>query len=523
MSGYDHIIVGSGINGLVCAALLGKSGKKVLVLERNRVIGGCMRSEEFIAPGFIHDVMAATYVLFITSPGYGELAADLGRHGLEFCQAKYPSGVVMPDGRSMVLSMDRGENIKAFDGLADGDGEAHNAAVTSVEQNGELVFGLLGRQLWSARTAFLLAREVRKRGVRGLAAFFGEGLGTARHWLEAGFSSELARAMWAPWVLHTGLGPESAYSGQMGKVIAFALEAAGAPVVKGGAGNILKAFQGLIEENGGAVRTGAHVERVIVRQGRASAVRLAGGEELAAGSGIICSVTPGQLYGRLLDNPPEPEAKAAGGYRFGNANFQMHYALDAPPKWQNPALNDVALVHLTPGLDGVSKASNEAARGMLPQTPTICVGQPCALDTSRAPRGKAVLWLQMPEAPRLIKGDAAGRIATPGDGRWNTGVSEAFAGRVEKILKQYIRNFDDIVIGRKICSPADIEAMNINLEGGDPYGGYCGLDQFFIWRPFRHSVNHRTPVKNLYHIGASTHPGPGLGGGSGYLVAKMLG
>ena len=73
-----------------------------------------------------------------------------------------------------------------------------------------------------------------------------------------------------------------------------------------------------------------------------------------------------------------------------------------------------------------------------------------------------------------------------------------------------------------LYSPADLEVLNVNLVGGDPYGGFCGIDQFFLWRPFRSSVNHRTPVARLHHIGASTHPGPGLGGGSGFLVAQAL-
>ena len=64
--------------------------------------------------------------------------------------------------------------------------------------------------------------------------------------------------------------------------------------------------------------------------------------------------------------------------------------------------------------------------------------------------------------------------------------------------------------------------MNINLVGGDPYGGSSTIDQSFLWRPFKSSVNHRTPVKGLYHIGASTHPGAGLGGGSGFLLAQAL-
>ena len=203
--------------------------------------------------------------------------------------------------------------------------------------------------------------------------------------------------------------------------------------------------------------------------------------------------------------------------------MQVHYALDAPPRWNGGEdLGKVALLHVTPGLDGVSRAANEAERGLLPAEPTICVGQPTALDPSRAPDGKAILWLQLPETPRFLKGDAAGEIVTPADGRWTPAVRDAYADRVEALFSRHIKDFKRLVIARKAYSPADLESMNVNLVGGDPYGGYCGLDQFFVWRPFASSVNHRTHVPGLYHIGASTHPGPGLGGGSGFLLASAL-
>ena len=255
-----------------------------------------------------------------------------------------------------------------------------------------------------------------------------------------------------------------------------------------------------------------------------AAFGLAGGKEIEAARGVICSVTPNQLYGRLLADValPADVTAAVAQYRYGKGNMQIHYALKAPPQWKAPTLAAVALIHLTPGLDGVSKAANEAERGMLPATPTICVGQPAALDPSRCPPGASILWLQLPEAPRTLKGDAAGKIATPADGRWTEAIRENYADRVEAILASHIEGFRDNVIARKSYSPADLEALNINLVGGDPYGGFCGIDQFFLWRPFHGSVNHRTPIARLYHIGASTHPGPGLGGGSGFLLAKAL-
>ncbi len=517
----DHVIIGSGINALVAGAMLALKGQRVLLLERESVPGGCLRTEEITAPGFQHDVMAATWVLFMTSSAGAALGPHLARHGFDYCHTPHPTAVIRPNGEALVLTTDRAKNITAFNALAPGDGDAHARDVGGVEGDAPFLFALLGGSLWSWATAKLMWGQVRKRGLRGLAAWFGTALVPARGWLETGYQSPLVQALYAPWVLHCGLTPESTYSGQMGKVIAFALEAAGAPVVKGGSGRAVAAFRALIEEKGGEIRCGADVDRILVTDGRVRGVALTSGEEILAPS-VLASVAPGQLQGRLLRevNLPEDQA-AAKAFRHGRGNFQLHYALDRPPEWLSPGLDDVALIHLADGIDSVSKSANEAERGMLPVTPTICVGQPHRLDPSRCPDGKAILWLQIPDAPRMVKGDAAGQIAT--DGTWSDTTREAFADRIEGILRRHIKDFDAIKLARRAYSPADLERMNINLVGGDPYGGLCSIDQFFLFRPYAHSTNGVGLARGLIHIGASTHPGPGLGGGSGFLAAKRLG
>jgi phytoene dehydrogenase-like protein len=299
------------------------------------------------------------------------------------------------------------------------------------------------------------------------------------------------------------------------------LEAAGAPVVKGGSGVGVAAFRALIEEKGGEIRCNSDVDRIIVRDSKVRGVALASGEEIVCDS-VLASVAPGQLQGRLLREVNLPEDRAAAqAFRHGRGNFQVHYALDRHPEWLTKGLDDVALIHLADGIDSVSRSANEAERGMLPAVPTVCVGQPHRLDPSRTPEGKAILWLQIPDAPRIIKGDAAGEIVA--DGTWSEATREAFADRIEEILRRHIKDFDKIKLARRAYSPADLEAMNVNLVGGDPYGGLCSIDQFFIFRPYPHSTNGTGLVRGLTHIGASTHPGPGLGGGSGFLAAKRLG
>jgi len=517
----DHVIIGSGINALVAGAMLALKGDRVLLLEREAVPGGCLRTDEITLPGFKHDVMAATWVLFMTSPAGAALGPHLARHGFDYCHTAHPTAVLRPNGQALVLTTDRATNIAAFNALSAGDGDAHARDVGGVEADAPFLFALLGGSIWSWPTAKLLWGQVRKRGLRGLAAWFGNALVPARGWLETTYTSPTVQALYAPWVLHTGLTPESTYSGQMGKVIAFALEAAGAPIVKGGSGAGVAAFRALIEAKGGEIRCGADVDRITVRDGKVRGVMLISGEEITCAS-VLASVAPGQLQERLLRDVNLPEDKAAAKtFRHGRGNFQLHYALDRPPEWLTAGLDQVALIHLADGIDSVSKASNEAERGMLPTTPTICVGQPHRLDPTRCPEGKAILWLQIPDAPRVVKGDAAGQIPTTSD--WSEATREAFADRVEDILRRHIKDFDAIKLARRAYSPADLQAMNVNLVGGDPYGGQCTIDQFFIFRPYTHSTNGTGLVRGLIHIGASTHPGPGLGGGSGFLAAKRLG
>ncbi len=278
----------------------------------------------------------------------------------------------------------------------------------------------------------------------------------------------------------------------------------------------------MIEANGGEFVTGADVVRVNVTGGKAQGVATADGAEHRASTAVIANVTPTQLYGRLIPNHGGDQTAKGLAYRYGRATMQIHYALDAPPQWPDPELAKVAYVHVTPGLDGVSKAVNEAERGLLPETGTIVVGQPVALDPSRAPEGQWILWVQLQELPSRIKGDAAGEIVVPEDGAWDEVTARAYADRIQARLACHIPNLESSIVGRKVISPARLEDLNMNLVGGDPYSGACTIDQFFTWRPFPGAKNHETPVDGLFHIGASTHPGPGLGGNSGFMVASKF-
>ena len=526
MAGFDAVFVGAGINSLAGAALLSKTGWNVCILEQTSELGGCIRtSSDLTVPGFTHEVLASWHPLFTGSAAYAELEPDLSARGLEYLNTELPTATALPDGFSVFLTTSLEDNVEELARHAAADGPAWDAMFQGFMANADLSFGVLGTELWSPAGLGLGRQALRRFGRRGLLAFAGNMLSSCRDWLGDTFESDAAHGLLAPWVLHTGLGPDQATSGFMTQVIACALQLGGMPVPKGGGVVLVDALAEIVRDAGGEIRTDADVERVLVSDGKATAVRLAGGETIRAERAVVASVTPTQLYGRLLGAGDTPDAlvRAAARYRYGRGEMQIHLALGERPDWYgDERLARTAIVHVTPGLDGVSRAVNEAERGLLPAEATIVCGQPVAVDPSRAPEGSWIIWIQLQELPAgRVKGDAVGELDV-GDGTWTEELRDAYADRITARLGRHIQNLERATLARVVLSPADIAALNVNLVGGDIYGGSCALDQNFLFRPLPQAPGHRTPVDNLWHIGASTHPGPGLGAGSGYLVYKEL-
>ena len=519
----DVIIVGSGLNSLVCAALLAKRGLKPLVLERNAVLGGCIRTEELF-PGFKHELMASWYPLFLGGGAYARLKDDLAAAGVEFLNNGYTTGVITTDGHSLALKQDIADAIQKLDAIAPNDGAVIGQMATEIfEDNAELLFGLLGGSPYQFSTFKLLFKQWRKRGSNQLLHFAANALTPFRSWSQKTLSHALSEALITPWVLHSGLGPQDAGSALIGKLTFAAVVAGGMPVVKGGGSQLVQALARIIEQHGGRLLTHTEVEKIITAQGKAVGV-LAQGQRYDATKAVICNVTPTQLYNQLLPDTPAPVKAAANNYHYGRGAMQIHLALNAPPEWDNPELLKVPLVHMATDLNQVSMSVMQAECGLIPSTPTIAIGQPVAVDPSRAPDGQWILWLQLQDMPRQLLGDAAGTITVTAEG-WTDALREQVADRVIDRLATVLPNLKSSIIGRKVLSPADLAHLNVNLVEGDIYSGSCSLDQFFWFRPFaktQQAKGHQTPIKNVYHIGAATHPGPGLGGGSGLLVADLI-
>ncbi|HKN53602.1 MAG TPA: NAD(P)/FAD-dependent oxidoreductase [Amycolatopsis sp.] len=522
MDAFDAVIIGSGHNALVTGAFLARDGWRVLVLEEREHVGGLVRTEELTLPGFKHDVYASAHPLFTVGPAYAALAPDLAQLGLEYRQARYWSGVSMPEG-SAVFSSDPDENVAEFERLAPGDGHSLAKLLKEFEPYVGPVFGLLGAELASkdsARTIRDLMHEPDGR-FSDFAHLFTR---TARDLLTQTFTSPLVRGGLAPWALHLGRGPDDVNSALWVILCQLALSMAGMPTPVGGSGRLAQALAELIEKHGGTVETGRHVERVLVKDGRARGVRLSDGQVVHARRAVVASVNPDQLYLELLaDEPgavPEAIRGQAARYRYGRGAFVLHLALSEPPRFDDVRLADTGEPHLTGGLDALSKSVNEATRGMLPVEPTIAFDTPSTVDTSRAPAGKAVSRVQLLDVPIRPHGDAAGEIDVS-DG-WTTDVKKAFADRVLALVGRHAPNVPDAVLGMHIIAPDDLAAANRNCGPGDPFGGSHDLAQSYLFSPLPGQPSHRTAVPGLWMLGAATWPGHGVNGASGYIVARSL-
>lgn len=517
----DVIVIGSGHNGLVAAAYLARAGLSVEVLERNAAAGGAVTSEELTDPGFVHDTYSSWHPLFKLSATYAELAEELHARGLQYCETPDETTAnVLCDGSATIAYRDP---LKTAEGFQPRDRGPYLAEINSFGATIEPVGQLLSTELYSAGAAKLVLRLARTLGIRDGLGFASHVLSSGRSWFERTFAGREVGDLYAPWSLHTGIAPDGAGSAFQVLAIAGSLHAVGLPVVKGGSAGFVRAFERLISDHGGRVRTGIEVDRILTR-GRVATGVVAGGEEIRAARAVIANTTPTQLYGRLLaPGTAPPDAVAQGArYRYSpRAGMQIHVALKEPLRWRDSRLDAVPIVHLSGGVQSVALACAQAAAGLLPVEPTVVVGQPTVVDPSRAPAGAGVMWIQLQQVPFAPIGDAGEEIDT-GDGTWTEALESAFVERVLGRLDTQVENWPAARGTTVTLSPAELERGNPNLVRGDIYAGECDLSQSYLWRPLPGYGAHLTPVEHLYQCGAATYPGPGLNAASGRIVAHRV-
>ena len=521
MDAFDAVVVGAGHNGLAAAVHLLQRRWSVAVIEGAGEPGGAVKTREVTLPGFRHDLCAMNLSLFAGSPFFAAHKNELMAHGLAFVAAADCFASVFRDHTFLGVSKDLEKTTSGIAAFSSKDAAAWRAMVARFGDDAPHLFGLLGsampslaalRTLWSAWRA------------KGSSRLFDIGrllLATPRDFLDANFESPKVKAMMAAWGMHLDFPPEVAGGALFPYLESMANQAFGMVIGEGGADAIIKAMSGLINAKGGEVRLKSPVAKIESASGRATGVRLADGTRLAAKKAVIANLHPQIVFHRLMD--PDPIRKSfddrVARLRPGPGTMMIHLALKSLPEWRaGDELKRFAYVHVAPDLAMMSRAFAEASAGLLPAEPVLVVGQPTAIDPSRAPPGKHVLWIQVRALPSTILGDALGHI---GAMAWDA-AKEAYAERVLDILDTYAPGMRCKILARSVWSPLDLERENPCLIGGDNLTGSHHLDQNFFFRPVAGYSRYATPVRRLYLCGAATWPGAGTGAGSGYLLARKI-
>ncbi len=515
---FDAVLIGAGHNTLACALQLARKGWRVGVFEQAAAPGGAVKTGEYTLPGFRHDWAAMNLSLFAGSPLFKENAAELIGHGAEFVAVSKPFASAFPDGTWCGVSTDLAETTKRIAALSAEDAETWGRLVAAFGAEAPHLFGLLGSKMQIRAIAYFMFKTLRAKGFGGTLDMGRFLLQSPRQWLTQTFASPKVQAMLGAWGMHLDFAPDVAGGALFPYLEGMAGQAFGMALGKGGADTIIRALVKAIEARGGVVALNAPVARILHDGIRASGIELADGRRITATRAVIAGVAPRALP-RLTGGTTPSFDKAMTNFTHAPGTMMIHLALDSLPDWAAGAeLKTFAYVHLAPSLDQMARTYAQAQAGLLPDEPILVVGQPTGQDPSRAPDGKHVLWVQVRMVPGQIKGDAKGEIATTD---WGA-AAEPMAARALDILERYAPGTRAKILGHRIVTPAELEADNPNLVGGDQVCGSHHLSQHFLYRPARGHADGSTPLKNLHLTGAAVWPGAGTGAGPGTLLAEKL-
>jgi phytoene dehydrogenase-like protein len=519
----DIVIIGGGHNGLVAAFHLARAGFKPLVLERRDDVGGGAITEEF-HPGFRGPILAHA-----AGPLRRDVLHDLQleRHGLAVLRPGPSVFAPGPDGRGLVLHDDPAQSARELARFSPRDAERYAQYHRSVTAIGGFLAVLLHEtpppldgagpgDLWTLLKTGRRFRGLDRRDAFRLLRWMPMAVADlAAEW----FDTEPARAVAAArGIFGAFAGPWSAGTGAL-FLYQAALEASGGgSYFRGGPGALTQAMAAAARQAGAEIRTGADVRQLLVRNGAATGVVLAEGEEIAAGA-VVSNVDPPRTFLGLIDPVHlDPDfVQKIRNYRCTGSAAKVNLALADLPRFAAlAALPDASphevlssRIHIGPDIDYLERAFDAAKYGDFSREPYLDVRIPSLLDSSLAPEGRHVMSVYVQFAPYRLR-----------EGAWRER-ADALGDTVVQTLARHAPGLERLVLGRQVITPADLEET-YGLTGGHIFHGEPSLDQLFTMRPLLGWARYRTPIRGLYLCGAGTHPGGGVTGGCGTNAAREI-
>ncbi|MEV7732898.1 NAD(P)/FAD-dependent oxidoreductase [Streptomyces sp. NPDC088921] len=509
----DAVVIGAGPNGLVAANLLADAGWSVEVLEEQKEPGGAVRHDHGVDPAYVSDVFSAFYPLAAASPVL--TALGLNRYGLRWSHAPSVLAHPLSDGSCALLDRDIDTTAASLDAFAPGDGAAWRRLHDVWESLHPDILDALFTPFPPVRATARLARRLRAAGGLRVARTL---VLPVRRMGEEEFRGQGGRLLLAGNALHADLAPESAGSGGFGWLMAMLGQTYGFPVPVGGSGALTEALARRLEAQGGRIRCGQRVERIVVRGGRAVGVRTAAGDVVVARRAVLADVSVPDLYGDLLD-PEHLSAQLQEDLRrfqWDFATFKVDWALDGPVPWQAEQASRAGTVHLADGLDELTRFAAQIAMREVPDRPFLLFGQMTTADATRSPQGTESAWAYT-HIPHEIGADAGDEGIT---GRWDTKDQELMADRVERQVERFAPGFRSLVRARRVLAPPTLQSLDANLHGGAINGGTTAIHQQLVFRPAPGTGRPETAVPGLFLASSGAHPGGGVHGAPGANAAR---
>ncbi len=503
---YDAIVVGAGHNGLVCAALLAKAGKRVLVLEANAQVGGAAVTREF-ADGY--SVSACAHLLYQLQP---EVRKEL-KLAPEMSAEDMTTIALAKDGQHVRLS---GDSVA---GVSEQDADSYRKFWRRMTRFSDLLRRYLNKapprlgtkDFKDLLTLGQLGFDIRRMGKADMREFL-RLIGMNIHdELDERFDSPLLKgALSLDAVLGTHLGPRSPNT-----IMTYLHRLAGnhgrAATPKGGMGRVSDELAHAARSAGATIRTKMPVQRIVVENGRVTGVETEDGARFDSYK-VISNADPKRTVMQLVGarHVETGFAQRINHLRAKGNAAKLHLALDGLPTIAGLSKKDFAeRLVIAPDEHYVERAFNPAKYGETSPLPVVEITFPTVRDESLAPVGKHVLSAVVQYAPYGLKGG------------WNDAARDAFLRTVIETLASYMPDIEPRIAASELLTPVDIE-REFHITGGHWHHAELTLDQFLFVRPVSGAAQYRMPLDGLYLCGAGAHPGGGVSGAAGRNAARTI-